>query len=831
MKPALFLLFLFLGSRTATAQTTWYVRAGASPAGADGASWATATPSLHDALEAAQSGDAVWVAQGTYKPSAAIDRYATFILKDGVQLFGGFAGTETALAQRDWQTHPAILSGDIGVPGDSTDNSYSILYASRTSVQTRVDGFVFEFGSASHPDNSGVFFFERGHSGSAIYLNGQNPDNFAYLTIENCVFRRNWSDYFGAVYANGRNSGKSAVIMSGCTFTENRCAGAGGGLVIDNDTDQQQPALIQWTDFRRNSASNRGGGMLLSHHGDVTVLHCTFVGDSILFPYGGALSIEGDYLTAKYRFENCLFDQNKAFSLAAGVALSINQAYSKLDLLFRNCTFSRHKGQDLIYFISLNGTQNTLFQNCLFRENTVANLIYLDPIGETGSMDFLNCLFYKTSGAEMNNFSGSLNAIDLRMKNCIVVKAPGTIIKSGGANLYIDHCMVSHNKCPDLGSGVVCGDSLYFGGTPKFENPDSGDFHLQPCSPAVNAGDNAAVLAAGLAADFDGRPRVLDGIVDLGPYEQNLGFEPAAVTPASCPDARDGAVYFAGALCPPVQIAWTMGAESGARTDSLAPGTYVFSFTDGAGHALQDTIAVPALPPMQLLPNVAPPLCFGQASGVAGVDVSGGTPPYQIGWPGGNTGAYLFNVPAGAYPVTVTDDKGCTSAAVIEVPAAEMLQAFYTVTPASGPAQADGQFRIDSVRGCTGVFQWPGPAQANLPPGTYFVTVTDPCGCSLVLPVTVGFVSAAGETAAGLSFARIAPNPGRAGRAALLHWVSATPVETVRVQDALGRVVWQSAAVPTAGPLEIPAPAPAGVYWISLLAADGRGKALRWVLQ
>ena len=45
-----------------------------------------------------------------------------------------------------------------------------------------------------------------------------------------------------------------------------------------------------------------------------------------------------------------------------------------------------------------------------------------------------------------------------------------------------------------------------------------GDLHLQPASPVINLGDNAAV-PAGVATDLDGNPRILFGQVDMGAYE------------------------------------------------------------------------------------------------------------------------------------------------------------------------------------------------------------------------------------------------------------------------------------------------------------------------
>jgi hypothetical protein len=86
-----------------------------------GSSWENAIPRLQDALTKAGGCNEVveiWVAQGTYYPDEAINstnnnRAASFIMKNGLAIYGGFTGTETQLSERNWQTNETILSGDI----------------------------------------------------------------------------------------------------------------------------------------------------------------------------------------------------------------------------------------------------------------------------------------------------------------------------------------------------------------------------------------------------------------------------------------------------------------------------------------------------------------------------------------------------------------------------------------------------------------------------------------------------------------------------------------------------------------------------------------------
>ena len=121
-----------------------------------GESWENAFTDLQEAMEISVYGQEVWVARGTYYPTANQERAIYFQLKNGVKLIGGFEGNEAEIGQRDWEENPTVLNGDIGIPGDSTDNSYTLIYAAFTDTTTTVDGLYFEHGNA---DNDSVIIF------------------------------------------------------------------------------------------------------------------------------------------------------------------------------------------------------------------------------------------------------------------------------------------------------------------------------------------------------------------------------------------------------------------------------------------------------------------------------------------------------------------------------------------------------------------------------------------------------------------------------------------------------------------------------------------------
>ena len=175
LKTSLVMSVFLVGMASAIAAGgTIYVDADASPGG-DGASWGTAYKYLQDALAAAVDGNDIWVAEGTYKPGPS--RSHSFQMKNGVGIYGGFAGDEDPcsfdLADRDFTTNETILSGDIGVVGNNADNSYHVIYNQQgTTLDSSavLDGFTITAGNAdgSYPEYYGGGMYNYGASNLSL---------------------------------------------------------------------------------------------------------------------------------------------------------------------------------------------------------------------------------------------------------------------------------------------------------------------------------------------------------------------------------------------------------------------------------------------------------------------------------------------------------------------------------------------------------------------------------------------------------------------------------------------------------------------------------------
>ena len=120
----------------------------------NGYSWADAYNTLDEALAVVVSGEQIWVAAATYTPDTdglGDPREATLGLINGVEIYGGFDGSERRLDQRDWLAKRTILSGDLGVNG----NSYHVVTGLNTDRTAGINGFIIQDGIANGGSTNG----------------------------------------------------------------------------------------------------------------------------------------------------------------------------------------------------------------------------------------------------------------------------------------------------------------------------------------------------------------------------------------------------------------------------------------------------------------------------------------------------------------------------------------------------------------------------------------------------------------------------------------------------------------------------------------------------
>lgn len=319
MKLTVLILACF-SSLIGFAQTVRYVKPVASGAG-DGSSWANASNELQNIIDASVAGDQVWVAQGVYFPTeyatgctnCTTSRNYTFSLKSGVEVYGGFQGTEAALGERQMALFPTILDGDLDQDGIlNTGNVYSVVTALNTDAASRLDGFQIRNGysnggsstSAGTPAQSII----TSASGGIYCWN-------AASIITNCKISNCWGYSGGGLYS--RNS---TLQITDCLFEANL---NGGGMAVVTST-----TLINRCHFINNQAGNYGGGIYNDSPNSI-ITNCVFAGNSAI--RGGALS---NYSGNSLVLANCIFAGNSAS--AEGGAIH-NTFFFGADAV--NCTF------------------------------------------------------------------------------------------------------------------------------------------------------------------------------------------------------------------------------------------------------------------------------------------------------------------------------------------------------------------------------------------------------------------------------------------------------------------------------------------------------------
>lgn len=299
-----------------------YVDGSLATGAGDGTSWADAyrgPTALTAAISASVSGDEIWVKAGTYRPSATGSRTASFVMRTGVGIYGGFAGTEAQRDQRSISANETILSGDL-LGNDTTstttfsDNSYHVVLGSSVASSATLDGFTIRAGNANLASSNN----DKG-GGILVLSNGQP-------TVRNCRFIANRCTFGGGA---GYIFGAGGTFIR-CEFIDN-VGGTYGGAFDCNNTNVTWESCL----FRNNTAS-RAGAIESFGSSQSRVTNCIFVANRATGSNGGAAMWIGT--SSQVTMRNCTLYANVATSLAGGI---INTSGSST---VANCIFWANTG-------------------------------------------------------------------------------------------------------------------------------------------------------------------------------------------------------------------------------------------------------------------------------------------------------------------------------------------------------------------------------------------------------------------------------------------------------------------------------------------------------
>ena len=383
---------------------TRYVKPTATGTG-DGSSWANASADLQGMINASAAADEVWVAAGTYKPAAyptgctgcSTNRDYAFHLKNGVKLYGGFAGTETAVSQRNISANPTILSGDFNgndvVTGSgstlsitgNTENALHVVLSISDDATTILDGFM---------------------------VSGGNANGSGSITVESIlVFKNN---------GGGMYNISSSPTITNTIFSDNAATNVGGGMYNSISS----PTITNTT-FSGNTATN-GGGMYNYFFSSPTITNTIFSGNTAV--QGGGMY---NYISSSPTITNTTFSGNTANNGGGMYNESSSSPNIRNSILWGN-------GTEIANVSSSNPTVSFSIVQGGYTGATNANPLFVNPANPAGT------------------------------------------------------------------------DGIH-------RTADDG-LRLQAGSPAINAGSNA-LIPSGITTDITGLFRILNGIVDIGAYE------------------------------------------------------------------------------------------------------------------------------------------------------------------------------------------------------------------------------------------------------------------------------------------------------------------------
>ncbi len=466
---------------------------------------------IQDAIDFADYGDTVQVAEGTYVENIT--------LKNGVALIG---------------------AGEADTIIDGNDNG-SVVTSINCDPNTILDGFTITNGSGTIGDDGYTY-------GSGMYNNQSNP------TVINCTFSGNIA-FSGGLYflsfGGGMYNDYSSPTVTNCTFSGNYAYYGGG---IDNISSSPKVTNCAFS----GNLADCGGGMYNQDNSNSMVTSCTFSGNRAHTGGGGMFNNLSSPI-----IDNCIFSSNSAFghrTTGEGGGIS-NYWYSSpivINCVFRNNISAMYGGgmcnrnncSPMVVCCIFTGNSIGFFGGGMCNRNNCSPMVVCciftgNSIGFFGggmyndfsSTTLINCTFYGNiasigdpdpgsgSGGSGGSGGGMYNQYNCSpiVTNCIIWGN----IADDGTQILGDNSIITYSDVeggwPGEGNNYVdpCfADPGYWdpNGTPADPSDDfwvEGDFHLQSQAGRWDANSQGWVT-----------DDVTSPCIDAGDWMTAVGFEP-----------------------------------------------------------------------------------------------------------------------------------------------------------------------------------------------------------------------------------------------------------------------------------------------------------------
>lgn len=328
IKITYIILLLFISTTAIRAQNVFYVDGSVSSSG-NGSSWSGAFKTVQEGIDAASASltnpssenAEVWVKSGTYYIYVNSDEN-TISMKEGVNIYGGFNGTETQLSERNWKTNVTILDGH---QSDGSNNQ----------VKHVVTAFGVELSESNFNQWTNGLIDGFTITGGKIVQGGPPAKNAKATDPESIMSSANEMSGAGVLIF------KAAPKILNCIITDNSAPKGGGIYVMVSyefpAEDNPVPEIIN-CEISNNSATSRGGGIGIDVASEPIFINCKII-DNTCDAKGGGLYV--DWVCPEPVFINCLFAGNSASRAGA-----IGADGSSSPILI-NCTITDNYSTDV----------------------------------------------------------------------------------------------------------------------------------------------------------------------------------------------------------------------------------------------------------------------------------------------------------------------------------------------------------------------------------------------------------------------------------------------------------------------------------------------------